>query len=388
MWTEPASTFVQALERLGDVHFEPFRWTGSNSHRARCLAAIQLRQHIKNCASKYLPQDHFIIAHSHGGNVALYALRDKSMARYVSGVVCLSTPFIHCRVRDFGPAGLSPIYVLVIVFFMWLAFTGVERLFPAFNFYIITMGVACLTSACLFVAAKSFVEFLEKRFKQYIVGSNEFSSIKEPLGESFRFPALPSDSVLIVRAAGDEASAALATSHFLSLGLSGLSRTFGRLAVAGIWIMAINSRLLLKRRIKYSAVCCLAGFVLLAARAYARIDWSVDVLNISGWAFVLLSVAFGIGFLFEGIGLLAIGTVGLPLLIGIAAITIASSPFGIDTALLAPLFEISAESTPPGRFTTLELSDEQTKGLWHSTSYESEEAFREIASWIKTRGSG
>src|SRR2546421_3776899 len=100
-WTQATSGLAKALAKvLGSVHFERFAWSGSNSHSARCRAATDLRQHIRDCKGSYPLQDHFLIAHSHGGNVVLYALRDKTAAASVRGVICLSTPFIQCRHRN------------------------------------------------------------------------------------------------------------------------------------------------------------------------------------------------------------------------------------------------------------------------------------------------
>jgi len=104
-----------------------------------------------------------------------------------------------------------------------------------------------------------------------------------------------------------------------------------------------------------------------------------------------ISMALGIALMVIGIlfmvveitGMLMIAITGAPLLALATLITIVSFPFGLDTALLAPLFEVSAETTPPGKATIVELSAELAGGLWHSSPYGSAEAFHEIALWIK-----
>jgi Alpha/beta hydrolase family len=110
-WTKTTSPLVEALSRsLGDgVQVEPFQWSGSNSHYARSRAATALRQHIQKCSERYFGANQFVIAHSHGGNVALYALRDPEVQRQVRGTVCLSTPFIYCRRRELGQGGLASV---------------------------------------------------------------------------------------------------------------------------------------------------------------------------------------------------------------------------------------------------------------------------------------
>jgi hypothetical protein len=101
-WIHPDSPLAQTISHsLGDnVHIEPFNWSGDNSHTARETAGIALADKIRNCnrGNPGLPQ--YIVAHSHGGNVAAYALSDSDTRANVSGVACLGTPFIKARTRD------------------------------------------------------------------------------------------------------------------------------------------------------------------------------------------------------------------------------------------------------------------------------------------------
>lgn len=87
-------------KEFGDkVECETFKWgTLNNAHHHRLNAgaelAIQHNEFVKNnpeCPS-------FIIAHSHGGNVAMYALRD--LEQIPAGIVTMGTPFITCEPRN------------------------------------------------------------------------------------------------------------------------------------------------------------------------------------------------------------------------------------------------------------------------------------------------
>lgn len=89
-------------ERLGPkTRFEPFDWSGANSHRKRRKAGSELGEKIRKLAEDPNKTGRlYLVAHSHGGNVALYAQAKPEIARRVSGVVCLGTPFLWCHPRN------------------------------------------------------------------------------------------------------------------------------------------------------------------------------------------------------------------------------------------------------------------------------------------------
>jgi hypothetical protein len=113
-WHTKDSTFSKRLlASLGPhARTEPFCWSGGNTVWDRIYAAgadgdfgklaanmVSLRKHIATIAAEPSGPAQVLVAHSHGGNVCLYALRDESTERAVDGLVCLSTPFVHARER-------------------------------------------------------------------------------------------------------------------------------------------------------------------------------------------------------------------------------------------------------------------------------------------------
>ena len=100
-WTKPGSTFCTQLKRdlqaLGHekIRFELFEWSGDNTHHARREAAVKLERALRASVRLQPQSDHFVVAHSHGGNIALRAVK---RSRYFSekeiGVVTLATPFL------------------------------------------------------------------------------------------------------------------------------------------------------------------------------------------------------------------------------------------------------------------------------------------------------
>jgi len=110
------------------VECRSFNWSGKNSHEARLMAAADFAAHQKTVSVSDAGIPHFVISHSHGGNVALYALmvHDYSPA----GIITMGTPFITCEPRNLKSSGsllrfASFVYSTAIVLFV-----GVLLVFP------------------------------------------------------------------------------------------------------------------------------------------------------------------------------------------------------------------------------------------------------------------
>jgi hypothetical protein len=100
-WTRPNAPFRTAIEaELGpQTVFRTFSWSGWNGQKSRILASLSLREFLLDGLREHPDARHVIIAHSHGGNVALYALRDRALRERIAGLVCLATPFINTKPR-------------------------------------------------------------------------------------------------------------------------------------------------------------------------------------------------------------------------------------------------------------------------------------------------
>jgi hypothetical protein len=100
-WTQTGSHLHKLLsDHYGEDSIRNFEWSGSNSHKARLKAGKRLSRALKNSINSYPQAKHFVISHSHGGNVVLYALRDEQLQQQLSGIMCMGTPFIHCQPRE------------------------------------------------------------------------------------------------------------------------------------------------------------------------------------------------------------------------------------------------------------------------------------------------
>lgn len=99
-WTREGSVLRREIaaavcEHDCDVSFDIFEWSGRNTHRARVKAGHELAAHITRLREAMPRCRHFIVAHSHGGNVALLAHKHLPGFRHALGIATLGTPFIY-----------------------------------------------------------------------------------------------------------------------------------------------------------------------------------------------------------------------------------------------------------------------------------------------------
>ena len=100
-WVEPGSPFCTSLNELLGLRarFVPLDWGGKNSVQARWDGSVKLLTQLEEQRKEHEYADHFVVGHSHGGNVALMALDSEPAAKKVRGVATLATPFLSARVN-------------------------------------------------------------------------------------------------------------------------------------------------------------------------------------------------------------------------------------------------------------------------------------------------
>lgn len=112
---DDSSGFVQAFrasfleaEPDADLHIQPFQWGGDDSNPDRHNGGIELKNLLDS-----LPTDSkvYVIAHSHGGNVALRALTFST--RDADTLVLLGTPFlgVYMEIEETGKGYRIPLYL-------------------------------------------------------------------------------------------------------------------------------------------------------------------------------------------------------------------------------------------------------------------------------------
>lgn len=115
-WTRDDRPLSCALRGLGEIKIERLPWSGWNRFTARSAGKVKLQRLIDQSGED---ARHFIIAHSHGGNLAHDAVEGRE--HRVLGVVCLNTPFFVALGRETSFMFEAVVmYIGVIV--MWLSF--------------------------------------------------------------------------------------------------------------------------------------------------------------------------------------------------------------------------------------------------------------------------
>lgn len=133
-WIRPESAFSELIRReLAEPSLiKSFQWSGDNNHQARFSGAKDLVAQVSSTIAEYPHCRHFVVAHSHGGNLALAAQGDWSIKGKLSGIVTLGTPFISCAGRDLDSAIDSAFTTLAIIL---IVIFGMLYLFIMLHFF-------------------------------------------------------------------------------------------------------------------------------------------------------------------------------------------------------------------------------------------------------------
>lgn len=119
----PGTVWKPALE--AGLTYESFSWSGRNLHRERVAGGARIAGALRDLASREGataadPLTVNLVAHSHGGNVALEALARLPASVRVGGIAFLGTPLIRSRptfrvARLFVIAGLMALSAIAVV---------------------------------------------------------------------------------------------------------------------------------------------------------------------------------------------------------------------------------------------------------------------------------
>jgi len=320
--------FVEAeiLRVFGTEHidFHYLRWSGRNSVSARLSAAEQLA-HVLETDVENRPAHRFIVAHSHGGTVALLAARQPAIRQMLAGVICLSTPFLLARRRHLSDQGYG------------IAMLGAVLLGVAST---VSLAVMLRSIALLFVGPVLGWALLH--------GVKRWSSRVPGFLDAVRLPDVTGLPLLIVRTPDDEASLSLA-------GMQGANRLAWLIwRFVGLhWVAVAWSRARrLAARVKAEALLELAAnlwvLALIGSFFGVRIleDAGVKVSQSVLLALWLPVVLIALTVLVAAVLVLPVAVVNLLVLL----------PFGPAFSLFSPFLEVSVESTPPGLSTVAQLS--------------------------------
>jgi uncharacterized membrane protein len=116
-WFEAGSKFCEALSSglsglVQATDLSAFLWSGANSIEERRSAAVGLAKTLDEGVAAAPNARHFIIAHSHGGNVALDARQAMSRDAHNVNIITLATPFLS--IYDIVPGILDRLFAICL----------------------------------------------------------------------------------------------------------------------------------------------------------------------------------------------------------------------------------------------------------------------------------
>jgi hypothetical protein len=381
-WLDPDSAFSEWLRNafLDLEAIVPFYWSGRNSHSARRKAAEDLQAVLHGNLRRYPNAKHFVIAHSHGGNIAMYALRNAYLRDRIAGLICLSTPFLNPQGVVLGPY----IYVyLIIAFFLLLAA-------PA-AFVLHGMNATMLAWCLVLFGVVLICVALDLRVLQ------PWQSHALKLERDLELPSLDKDQLLVIRGLGDSASGLLGAAQFLNWLVSA---TWIFLTFRTDELFSFFNRLLelylkspiVRKLAKRLTPAVIAIGVVAGLAQYEAPGWHIARAILIG--FIGL---FALGFVIGAALLVLMLSVALLLFPLILARSGLMLPFGVELALSSLWFGIVPEATPAGEFTIHQLpsfaftSNESGRPALprvHAT-YEDSRCFEIMGKWIyRTMGKG
>jgi hypothetical protein len=117
--TQPGVVAALGYRPMSLVLAEPhtvFRWSGDNSERARRRAGFALLEYLHSLDKDPRIGKIHLVAHSHGGNVVLNALRSTDCYHSKLGkLVFLGTPFLQCEDTNRRPRVLSSLLFAMLL---------------------------------------------------------------------------------------------------------------------------------------------------------------------------------------------------------------------------------------------------------------------------------
>ena len=220
-WFEPGSAFATTVMQDRSLTWVPFEWSGDNSFTARQEAIDAFHACLCTSLAASGAAPHAIVAHSHGGTVALAAvarLRAEQQAR-IAGIVTMGTPFAtlkYATSSTFGVAqgvleyagALSPFVVALCTAIVWSL--GSDR--------VILHAVAL--SAVAWLAVLAWMVSALPRLIAWRSGPRPYAF------DLFKTPDSVQPPLVALRASGDEATLAIASAQALRLATRVAFQTF------------------------------------------------------------------------------------------------------------------------------------------------------------------
>jgi hypothetical protein len=356
LWFAEDSDFRTRLTAALSTHglsaqIAAFTWSGANSVRERDKAARQLAEHIRAKQSEYPTSAQVVIAHSHGGNVALRAVDQLEKSSGKVFLVTLATPFVEILRTMLSPKEIRQIdfmaslttSILVPQYATQIRYSYFPTLDP--NIFYVIVGLGSVLPFLLLSGLRA----------------RNTAEMDELVGLTALSPSIRKNPLLVLRAIDDEAAlsfAAAAIGNRLSRLLQWLSYK--------IWVWLPISLVVF-------AVVLIAAPALMTQFLQPIFDFSFDWAPVFARGLILAFFAF----------LFLPGAF--------------NSAYGRELFLIFQGCEINSQSTPDsierrsefqsmptswGSVVTL-LKSEEAQGRLRHGLYDHPQCAEQLASWLK-----
>lgn len=349
-WTLPGSDMRKAIEAISHkVKLARFSWTGANTPKARSEAARALAEKLRASPS----HKHYVVAHSHGGNI----VREMSnlypdTAQKIQGVCLLSPPFIYQRTITRTAGSLIWLNTIGFILAVQIPFAAVLVPFGLYWPYGATV-VAILTL------------LVDVGLSAYCRRSSATEMIREEESVNFR-------DVQIFHAIGDEADSGLRFVSFLH------EVCFGVLSQLKATAHASRGKSHWPYAMSYLFFTCAIAYATLASTKVWAAAYLVGLLLIAAAQ------------LFQR----AQPTNDEPMVLVAAAIPIAAFSFWLAVAkamaygdwrlIFRPDIFVSSSETPEGDHSVLKFAPQSDGTMVHST-HSHPRAVLNVAQWLECR---
>lgn len=388
-WTAPTSPLSRAIVRTlpGPARIEPLKWSGKNQVGARERAVRELRDHLRRKFQEFPNAEHFVVAHSHGGNVALMAAAEPDIAQRLSGVATLSTPFLSSDVREVRTLDGTTACVAALCtgfgYAAWQLFLGAS--WSAIGG---STTLAVLAAWVTIAAGTGLFRFMHRRAVR--------------IDATMPRTRLPPEKLAILRVQGDEPIAVIAGLRLAGTVADTLYGAVDRpLFAASSWLLDLWNYQALRRGLARLLDAMTdkppvthAGYGVLMPMPNPL----MDVVR-THWP---LGLAFALQTFFGASRPVHYGALAAALLYALPAafavlVEAIRIPFalvcgaslvsiGVAAPLAGPYLNLAAEASPPGQWTVTNLSGGGVYGgLLHSKIYAQKDLVAAITDWIAGR---
>lgn len=345
----------------GPIDFRYFEWSGRNSSAARSRAATDLRRSLQDSISRSPGAVHFLISHSHGAHIVLHALAgsDRQVMDALGGIVLLSPPLLTCRLVK-NPANVANRLLLGAIAGIPLVFLAWASMAIAMHW---TRPAVALSS--LVVIAAWLTLFRPTRVRRRA----------EALVAQLALPRIDFPG-LVIRAPGDEASAALSS-------IAAFERVarFVRARILDARPFDTGpDRLLRDARTWRELAWALGEAWLMVPVSVTTAQWLFHAAEQRQWvsaaALVPVVIVFATG---------ALATVGgAMLLVLLLPASFLLWPFGIAPTAAATLLSVSLESSPAPSWRVVDLPEASARAVrdWRHSTHGNREALDALSVYL------